>query len=184
MKRPHQSEESEAFRREAIENRRSERSRASASDDQCELPRQESTEHQQASQPDCDHGTRVQPGPDPRRWPQQQTQAGDRQQRSNRVGPHRVRFFESARNARAPMNPSTTIGTFTRKIDPHQNLDSSSPPAIGPMAMRVPRFRPRSRCPSPLARVAEEIVDDRQRGRDGEGGTGSHDGSARDQRIH
>ncbi len=47
-------------------------------------------------------------------------------------------FLESGTRTRAPTNPKTAIGTLTRKIDPHQNLESSRPPAMGPMAMPSP----------------------------------------------
>ena len=41
-----------------------------------------------------------------------------------------------------------TIGTLTKKIDPHQNLESSSPPAMGPMAIPSPMVPPQT----PMAR--------------------------------
>ena len=43
------------------------------------------------------------------------------------------------------------MGTFTRKMEPHQNLDSSRPPAIGPMAIPSPMVPPQ--VPMALARA-------------------------------
>ena len=71
-------------------------------------------------------------------------------------------FFESGTRTTAPMNPAATIGTFTRKIDPHQNLDSSRPPAIGPMAMPspiVPAQVPMARARSVGSRKMSLMID-------------------------
>ena len=50
------------------------------------------------------------------------------------------------------MRPRITIGTLTRKTDPHQKWASRMPPLIGPMPMpsadtpaQMPMARPRSR---------------------------------------
>ncbi|CAM5248860.1 hypothetical protein SMICM304S_04582 [Streptomyces microflavus] len=43
---------------------------------------------------------------------------------------------------------STTTGTFTRKIEPHQKCSRSSPPVIGPIAM--PRPTPPAQMPMAL----------------------------------
>ena len=47
-------------------------------------------------------------------------------------------FFESGTSIRAATKPATAIGTFTRNTEPHQNLASSKPPAIGPIAIPSP----------------------------------------------
>ena len=47
-------------------------------------------------------------------------------------------FFEAGTSSSAPANAAATIGTLTRKMEPHQNRASSRPPAIGPMAMPSP----------------------------------------------
>jgi len=61
-------------------------------------------------------------------------------------------FFESGTSTRAPTIPATTIGTFTTKIEPHQKLASSTPPAIGPMAMPSPIVPAQA----PMARARSE----------------------------
>ena len=51
---------------------------------------------------------------------------------------------------------------FTRKIDPHQNLESRSPPAIGPMAIpspAVPAQAPMARARSPGSRKTSLMID-------------------------
>ena len=71
-------------------------------------------------------------------------------------------FFESGTSTTAPMNPATAIGTFTRKMEPHQNLDSSRPPAIGPTATPrpiVPAHAPMARARSPGSRKTSLMID-------------------------
>ena len=58
-------------------------------------------------------------------------------------------FLESGTSTRAPAKAATAMGTFTRKMEPHQNLDSSRPPAIGPMAIPRPMVPPQV----PMARA-------------------------------
>ena len=53
------------------------------------------------------------------------------------------------------------IGTLTKKIDPHQNLDSKSPPAMGPMAIPrpiVPAQTPMARARSPGSRKMSLMI--------------------------
>ena len=47
-------------------------------------------------------------------------------------------FFEPGTSSRAPAQAAATIGILTRKMEPHQNLASSRPPAIGPIAIPSP----------------------------------------------
>src|ERR1035438_5048680 len=58
-------------------------------------------------------------------------------------------FFESGTKDRKSTNPTTTIGTLTRKTEPHQKFASSKPPAIGPIAMP----RPMVPAQAPMARA-------------------------------
>ena len=91
-------------------------------------------------------------------------------------------FFESGTRTTAPMNPAATMGTFTRKIDPHQNLDNNK--TTGDRAdgdTESDRPRPRPDGTGPLGRVPEDVVDDRQGCRDGQRGSCAHDGSTSDQ---
>ena len=46
--------------------------------------------------------------------------------------------FESGTSTTMATRPTITIGTFTRKIDPHQKYFSNAPPAIGPNAIAAP----------------------------------------------
>ena len=94
-------------------------------------------------------------------------------------------FLESGTSSSAPTNPATTIGTFTRKTEPHQNLASSRPPAIGPIAMPSPMVPAHGADGTgTLRRVAEDVVDDRQRGGDRQGRAYPHDRPPRDQESH
>ena len=70
-------------------------------------------------------------------------------------------FFESGTTNADPTTPMHTIGTFTKKIDPHQNLDSRSPPAMGPMAIPspiVPAQAPMARARSPGSRKMSLMI--------------------------
>ena len=58
-------------------------------------------------------------------------------------------FFDVGTTTTAPTNAITTIGTLTKKMEPHQKLESNSPPAIGPMAMPSPMVPPHT----PMARA-------------------------------
>ena len=40
------------------------------------------------------------------------------------------------------MRVTTTIGTFTRKMDPYQKCSSRAPPVIGPKATAIPEVAP------------------------------------------
>ncbi len=54
-----------------------------------------------------------------------------------------------------------TIGTLTKKIDPHQNFDNRSPPAMGPMAIPspiVPAQTPMARALSPGSRKMSLMI--------------------------
>ena len=71
-------------------------------------------------------------------------------------------FFESGTNTRAATNPTTTIGTLTRKTEPHQKFASSKPPAIGPIAMpspMVPAQAPMARARSVGSRKTSLMID-------------------------
>ena len=46
--------------------------------------------------------------------------------------------LESGTSTTIAISATITIGTLTRKIEPHQKCSSSSPPVIGPMAMARP----------------------------------------------
>ena len=74
-----------------------------------------------------------------------------------------------------------TIGTFTRKTEPHQKWASSMPPLIGPMPMpsadtpaQMPMAVPRS------SRLGEHVGEDRQRGRHDERAADAHQRAGRD----
>src|ERR1700733_13254249 len=55
-----------------------------------------------------------------------------------------VGFFEFGTNSTAPTNAAMTMGTLTRKMEPHQNRASNKPPAMGPMAMPRPMVPPQA----------------------------------------
>ena len=71
-------------------------------------------------------------------------------------------FFESGTSARAPTKPATAMGTLTMKMEPHQNLARSKPPAIGPTAMpspMVPAQPPMARARSAGSRKMSLMID-------------------------
>ena len=118
--------------------------------------------------------------------PQQKPEAGDRQSGTEGIGallpPGLLRAGNHQHCTEEAMN---AIGTFTENIDPHQNLDSRSPPAMGPIAIPspiVPAQTPTARARRPGS--WEDVVDDRQRCRDVKCGTRSHEGPKRDKRRH
>ena len=150
--RPHEPEHGQALGREG------DREPAVAEEHELEhgvraagLPENEATEHHEADQSRPHHGPRS----PPRVGPSMIAQSSSPSPAIDNTAPAgsgrcTCGFFESGTTSAAPRKPMHTIGTLTRKIDPHQNLESSSPPAMGPMAIPSPIVPPQT----PMARRA------------------------------
>ena len=66
-------------------------------------------------------------------------QRDDRQQHAERVQPTRFRILGLGdQEVDGDERDRSTIGTLTRKIDPHQKYLSKMPPVIGPRAIAMP----------------------------------------------
>ena len=85
-----------------------------------------------------------------------------REHRPTWVGPLGRRVLRVGHEHQGPDEAAITIGTLTRKTEPHQNLASKRPPAIGPMAMPspiVPAQTPMARARSVGSRKTSLTID-------------------------
>ena len=132
------------------------RTRARAWDGAARLPEDETTEHHETGQ----HRAITVPEVHPRFGPSMIAHSRSPRPAIDKAAPTgsgrcTCGFFESGTTSAAPTKPKHAIGTLTKKIEPHQNLDSRRPPAIGPMAIpspMVPAHAPMARARSPGSR--------------------------------
>ena len=150
------------------------------------LPDDEKCERRKAG--DRDHDD-IRGGPASRRRfddrPQQEPEPAIESSAPSGSGASAAGLRDSGTTRQAANAPSRASGTLTKNTEPHQNRDSSRPPASGPIAMPtpiVPPHTPTARARSRGSRKTSSRID-RPAG-NGHRGTASHHGAKADQHAH